>query len=333
MHRKLHRLLPAAPALLLAAAVAGCATSSTGARHVALVAYSTPKAAYAKLIPAFQATSAGRGVTFSTSFGPSGQQSRSVAAGLGADVVAFSLAPDIDRLAKAGLVAGDWSATEPHSGVVSDSVVVFTVRRGNPKHIRTWADLVRPGVKVLTPNPFTSGGARWNLMAAYGAQIKAGATPAEALAYLQRLLRNVAVQDKSAADELNTFAGGEGDVALTYENEAIAAQRKGLSVDYVVPEATILIQTPVAPLKSASSAARAFVSFLFTPAAQRVFAAQGYRPVLPSAASAGRFPAPASLFTIKDLGGWKQVTNTFFDPQKGSVARIESALGVSTASK
>src|SRR2546423_11823443 len=191
------RLLLAISLAVLALGLAACGGSSSGGGDkLSLVAYSTPKEAYAQLIPAFQRTPTGKGVTFTQSYGPSGDQSRAVASGLPADVVAFSLAPDVNKLVDKGLVAKGW-ASGPDQGNVTDSVVVLAVRKGNPKHIRGWDDLVKPGVQVITPNPFTSGGARWNVMAAYGAQIQQGRTPAQALEYLGHLFKNVAVQDKS----------------------------------------------------------------------------------------------------------------------------------------
>ena len=201
---------------------------------VALVAYSTPREAYAELIPAFQKTDAGAGVTFDESYGSSGEQSRGVEAGLPADVVEFSLEPDMTRLVDAGLVAADWNQNE-YDGFVTKSVVVLVVRKGNPKGITGWADLTKPDVEVIEPNPFTSGGAKWNIMAAYGAQLKQGKSEDEAKAYLKDLFDHVPVQDKSAREALQTFIGGKGDVLLSYENEAIAAQQAGEDVEYVVP--------------------------------------------------------------------------------------------------
>lgn len=323
----------ALPAVLLAAAlgVSACGSSSSK-NQLSLVAYSTPKEAYAELIPAFNKTPAGKGITFTQSYGPSGDQSRSVAAGLPADVVAFSLAPDVSKLVDAGLVDKNW-ASGPTQGFVTDSVVVLTVRKGNPKNIHTWADLLKPGVQVITPNPFTSGGARWNVMAAYGAQLEQGKTPAQALDYLGKLFKNVAVQDKSARDALQTFTGGKGDVLISYENEAITAQQKGEKVDYVVPAQTILIQNPIAVTSKSSNKtkAQAFVSYLLTPAAQRIFAQKGYRTVLTGQANTKRYPNPPGLFRIDKLGGWSKVTKQFFDPDKGEFAKIERSLGVSTA--
>jgi sulfate/thiosulfate transport system substrate-binding protein len=312
----------------------GNGSSSKGGTQLNLVAYSTPKKAYDKLIAAFEQTPQGKGVSFSESFGPSGAQSRAVAAGQPADVVAFSTEPDISRLVKAGIVSPKWG-TVGTNGVPSDSVVVLVVRKGNPKHITGWDDLVRPGVDVITPNPATSGSARWNVLAAYGAERKEGKTPAQALAYVNTLLsKNVSVQPSSASSALQTFTTGKGDVLLDYESDAIAAEKAGDAVQYIVPNHTILIQTPVAVTSKAPAAAKAFVDWLFTPAAQAIWAKEGYRPVLSSAAkqSGSAFPAAGDPFTINSLGGWTQVDKSFFDPSNGSVTKIEQAAGVPTAS-
>ncbi len=304
-------------------------SSSSGEKKVALVAYSTPQGAYEKLIPAFQATPEGKGVSFSQSFGPSGEQSRAVVNGLHADVVNFSLEPDVERLVKAGLVSSSWNQNATH-GFVTSSVAVIIVRKGNPKHITSWNDLVKPGVQVLTPNPFTSGSARWNIMAAYGAQLKEGKTPAEAEAYLKELFKNVVSQDSSARNALQTFLAGRGDALIDYEDEAIADQKKGASIEYVVPAATILIQNPLAVVGSSASG-KAFEKYLLSPAGQKIWAEKGYRPVIPGVAEPGEFPTPKSLFTIESLGGWKKVTKLFFEPETGIVTKIEQSLGVSTA--
>jgi sulfate transport system substrate-binding protein len=311
--------------------LAACGGSSSGGNGISLVAYSTPKEAYADLIPAFQKTPAGKGATFTQSYGASGDQSRAVDSGLKADIVAFSLEPDVTRLVKDGIVDASWNANA-HKGMVTDSVVALAVRKGNPKGIKGWADLVKPGVKVVTPNPFTSGGARWNVMAAYGSQLEQGKTPAQGEAFLGSLFKNVVVQDKSARDALQTFASGKGDVLIAYENEAIAAQQKGIALDYVIPDQTILIENPIAVTKKSSNAkkAKAFVDFLYTPAAQKIFASKGYRPVLSNLVDKKQFPTPKALFTIQKLGGWSSVTTRFFDPQKGVVAGIEQKLGVTT---
>ena len=306
------------------------AVASGAARDVklSLVAYSTPREAYARLIPAFQKTAPGKDVSFSQSYGASGEQSRAVAAGLSADVVAFSLAPDVTSLVQKGLVSRSWSKNK-WNGMVTRSVVVFVLRDGNPKKIRTWDDLVKPGVQVVTPNPFTSGGARWNVMAAYGAQLRAGKTPRQAVAYLQKLFKHVVAQPSSAREALQTFLAGRGDAMLAYENEALFAQKHGQPLQFLIPKATILIENPVAVTASSSHKrqASAFVDFLHTQAAQKIFADNGYRPLLKAAAKGRSFPSRPMLFTIKYVGGWPRVEKRFFDPKTGVMAKIESSLG------
>jgi sulfate/thiosulfate transport system substrate-binding protein len=331
----------ALPLLAVLAACGGASDTKGGAStgggdnssaELALVAYSTPQVVYDDVIPAFQKTAAGKGVGFTQSYGASGDQSRAVENGQKADVVAFSLAPDVDRLVKDGLVADDWADT-PTKGMVSNSVVVLMVRKGNPKGIHGWADLLKPGVQVLTPNPFTSGSAKWNIMAAYGAQLRQGRTPRQALSYLSQLItRHVKVQDKSGREAVQDFLGGNGDVCISYENEAITARQKGADVDYVIPGQTILIQNPAAVTAKAPSQAEDFLDYLTTKPAQEAFAKHGYRPVLQDVfrEHAKEFPQPKQLFTIDDLGGWTKVNDEFFDPDKGSVAQIESDAGVST---
>jgi sulfate/thiosulfate-binding protein len=310
---------------------ASAATGGSGGGRLSLVAYSTPKEAYAELIPAFQKTAAGKGVTFTQSYGASGAQSRAILAGLPTDVAALSLAPDVSKLADAGLVAKSWDAGPLH-GMVSRSVVVLVVRKGNPKGIKGWDDLIRPGVSVLTPNPLSSGGARWNVMAAYGAQIKAGKTQAQALDYLKQLFGHVAVQDPSAAASLQTFSRGVGDVLISYENEAIAARDHGQAVDWLVPGSTILIENPIAVVSSGKhqQTAEAFVDFLRSKPAQEIFAKHGYRPVVDGVTGPEAFPTPPQLFTIDDLGGWPKVTKTFFDPSSGLIVPLEKAVGASS---
>jgi sulfate/thiosulfate transport system substrate-binding protein len=319
----------------LALGVSAVAGASGKDVKLSLVAYSTPREAYAKLIPMFQATPAGDGVSFTQSYGASGDQARAVQAGLKADIVALSLAPDVDQLVKAGLVDARWNR-QSDRGMVTDSVVVFAVRDGNPKKIKSWDDLLERGVQVITPNPFTSGGARWNVMAAYGAWLKLGKTNAQARAKLLQLFQHVAVQDKSARDSLNTFLSGKGDVLLTYENEAIAARLAGQKVQYVIPRSTILIENPIAVTKTSDNKdkANAFVRFLKTPAAQQVFADRGYRPIVKSVLEANRkkFPVRPGQFTIDQLGlgGWTKVQKDFFDPDKSVMAAIEKTVGGAT---
>jgi sulfate/thiosulfate-binding protein len=315
---------------LVAAVAVGCGGTSEagGGSSLSLVAYSTPKEAYAEIIPAFQKTPAGKGVKFSQSYGSSGEQSRAVAGGLPADVVALSLAPDVNKLVDPGIVDANWNKDQ-YGGFVTNSVVVFAVRKGNPKNIKTWDDLTKPGVEVIEPNPFTSGGAKWNVMAAYGSQIEQGKSPAEAEGYLKKLFGNVAVQDKSAREALQTFASGKGDVLIAYENEAITAQQKGEDVDYVVPDQTILIQNPIAVTSDAKKGAKEFVDFTRTDEAQKIFAAKGYRSINESLVDKAKYPTPSGLFKIDKFGGWSAVNDKFFDPE-GIVGKIERDLGVAT---
>jgi sulfate transport system substrate-binding protein len=322
---------------LLAVALTACVSTADaggGKVQLSLVAYSTPQAAYDEIIEAFQATPEGKNVTFQKSFGASGDQSRAVVSGLAADVVAFSLEPDLTRLVKAGVVSGDWR-TGPGNGMVTRSVVVIGTRAGNPKKLTAWTDLTRPGVEVITPNPFTSGGARWNVLAAYGAESAKGRDRAGGVRYLGTLFAHVPVQDDSARKSLQTFVGGKGDAILAYENEAIFARQKGQKVDYTIPDSTILIENPAAvTAKSEHPAeARAFLDFLHGATAQRIFAANGYRPTAANVPGAPSFPTPPGLFTIDDLGGWTRVTAEFFDPQQSVMADVERKLGVATEKK
>ena len=216
-------------------------------------------------------------------------------------------------------------------------MVVFVVRKGNPKHITSWADLVKPGVQVITPNPSTSGSARWNILAAYGAQLKQGKTPAQALAFVKTLItKNVSVEDSSASAALQTFTSGKGDVLLDYESDAIAAEKAGDAVQYIIPKQTILIQTPIAVMAKSSHAtqAKAFLAYQWSPAGQTIWAQQGYRPVLAAVAEqfTKQFPVPPQLFDIGYLGGWTNVKKQFFDPSTGSITKIEQAAGYPTAS-
>ncbi|HEY7453912.1 MAG TPA: sulfate ABC transporter substrate-binding protein [Thermoleophilaceae bacterium] len=326
--------------LLLAAA--GCGGQSSASEDgggdgsggkLTLVAYSTPEEAYKELIPAFNKTPEGKGVGFSQSYAASGEQSRAVEGGLPADVVEFSLEPDMTRLVDADLVDPGWNQNE-HRGMVTNSVVVFMVRKGNPKGIRDWDDLVSGDVEVLEPNPFTSGGAKWNIMAAYGAQLEKGKSKQEAEQYLAELFKNVPVLDKSARESLQTFSSGKGDVLLGYENEAILAREKGEELDYIVPDQTLLIENPVAATTEAKDPdlAQKFVDFLYTDEAQEIFVGKGYRPVVDGIPGADEFPTPPALFEITKFGGWGEVNTDFFDPEQGLVAKIFQSQGKSTAS-
>ena len=311
----------------------GGSSTDKGSKSLSLVAYSTPQVVYDEIIPAFQKTGDGEGVGFKSSFGASGEQSRAVEAGLKADVVSFSTEPDMTRLVDAGLVGKDWNTT-PNKGLVTTSVVSFIVRKGNPKHIKTWDDLLKPGVQVLTPNPFTSGAAKWNLLAGYGAKSDAGKNPQAGLDYLTELLtKHVKVQDKSGREALQTFTSGTGDVLLSYEYEATTAQKKGEKVEYVTPDDTIKINIDIATTEKAAPQAQKFLDYVLSKPGQERFAAWGYRPVNQEvlSANANKFPNPPGLFTIEDLGGWSKVNDEMFDIEKGSIAKIEEDAGVSTA--
>ena len=336
-----NRLLSGLVLIVALLAAAGCGGQSSASSaggdgsggKLTLVAYSTPEEAYKELIPAFNGTPEGKGVSFSQSYAASGEQSRAVEGGLPADVVEFSLEPDMTRLVDADLVDKSWNQNE-HKGMVTNSVVVLMVRKGNPKNIKGWDDLVTGKVDVLEPNPFTSGGAKWNIMAAYGAQLEAGKSPQEAKQYIADLFENVSVLDKSARESLATFSSGKGDVLLGYENEAILAQQKGEDLDYIVPDQTILIENPVAATSEAKDPelAQSFVDFLYTPEAQKIFVGKGYRPVVKDTPGADKFPEPAQLFDITKFGGWEEVNTDFFDPEKGVVAKIFQSQGKSTES-
>ncbi|WP_372790695.1 extracellular solute-binding protein [Paraconexibacter sp.] len=285
------------------------AGATSGGGSLSLVAYSTPQVVYDELIPAFGATAAGRGVAVKTSFGASGDQSRAVDAGQKADVVSFSIEPDMTRLQDAGVVS-DFRT-------ISTSQVAFIVRKGNPKKIRGWDDLLANGVEVVTPNPFTSGAAKWNLLGAYAH----GGLP-----YTEKLLtEHVKVQDKSGREALQTFTAGTGDVLLSYAYEGVTAQKKGADVDVVIPDDTLRIDILIARTKDAGPEADAFIDYATGPAGQKFFAGWGYDPP-----AGPRKPAP-KLRTIEDLGGWKKLNADLFDPETGSIAKIEEAAGVSTA--
>jgi sulfate transport system substrate-binding protein len=324
---------------VVALALAGCGGSADakggdgGGEKVtlSLVSYSTPQAAFEKIIDAFQQTPAGQNVEFEQSYGASGDQSRAVEAGLPADIVEFSLEPDMTRLVEAGIVAKSWNGND-YNGMVSDSVVVIATRPGNPKGISDWPDLVKPDVEVVTPNPFTSGGARWNVMAAYGGALAEGQSEKNARQFLVELFRHVPVQDSSARESLQTFVGGKGDAMLAYENEVIFAKDNGQELDYTVPDDTILIENPVAVTTNSKHPveAQAFLDFLYTDAAQKTFSENGYRPVV-DGTSARDFPTPSGLFDISKFGGWAEAAPEFFDPENGFLVDIENELGVPTS--
>ena len=331
--------LAAVLVLLIAAFVAGCGSSSnsspssSGGGKLDVVGYSTPESVYQEsLEPAFEKTTAGNGVSFSNSFGASGDQSRAVVAGQPASVVHFSQAGDMERLVEEGeLVSKDWEK-QPYGGIATDSVVVLVVRKGNPKGIHSFDDLQSEDVGIVTPNPFSSGSARWNLMAVYGTAIDEGKSPEQALEAVKTVLEKTVAQPGSGSDALAAFTQGEGDVLLSYENEAIKAEREGEDVEYAIPPSTIQIETPIAVTESAPEpAAEDFLKFLWSDAGQEIWAENGYRPVNPKLVDPKRFPTPKNLFKISQFGGWGKVNEEFFDSETGSVAKIESELGVSTS--
>jgi sulfate/thiosulfate transport system substrate-binding protein len=340
--RSVNAGLMAALFALVIAVVTGCGSSSNDSSSsggsssggtLNVVGYSTPESVYQEsLEPAFEKTSTGKGVSFSNSFGASGDQSRAVAAGQPASVVHFAQTGDMERLVEEGeLVSKNWDK-QPYGGIAQDSVVVITVRKGNPKGIHSLDDVLSKDVSVVTPNPFSSGAARWNIMAVYGSQINEGKSPDQALAAVKTLLEKTAAQPGSARDALAAFTQGEGDVLLGYENEAIKAEKEGEDVEHVIPPSTIQIETPIAVTKEAPEpAAEDFLKFIWSDAGQEIWAENGYRPVNPKLVDPKQFPTPKELFKISQFGGWGKVNDEFFDEETGSVAKIEGELGVSTS--
>ncbi len=306
------------------------ASSETGKGQVKLVlgAYTTPREAYGELIPIFQKQwkdKTGQDVVFEESYLGSGAQSRAIVEGFEADIAALSLEADINRIEKAGLITHDWKSG-PYKGMVSDSIAVIGVRKGNPEGIKDWADLAKPGLEVLTPNPKSSGGAMWNIMALYGAALRGHVEgvpkgdEAAAQKYLLDVLNNVTVLDKGARESITNYEKGVGDAIITYENEIQVGHKNGQDYEYIIPTSTILIENPVAVIDAYAdkhgtrAAAEAFVEFLFTPEAQQVFAKYGLRSVDPEVAkaTAAQYPVVEDIFTIQEFGGWAEVTPKFF---------------------
>ncbi len=306
-------------------------------RTVSLAAYTTPREAYARLLPLFSAeweAKTGEKLAFEETYQASGAQARAVVGGLKADVVALSLEPDINKIVDAGLISHPWQDTA-HQGIVTQSIVVIAVRPGNPKNIQDWGDLAQPGLSVLTPNVKTSGGAMWNIAAITGASLRghtgvAAGDDAAAAQVLSGILRNVTVMDKGARESMLTFEGGTGDAAITYENEVLVAKAAGKAMDYVVPKSTILIENPIAVVDTYAKAhgnlevSQALVSYLHSPPAQQIFAESGLRPMEPGLVPSG-LPVVAEPFSIRDLGGWKVVQEKVF----GSAGIYAKALELS----
>ncbi|AII09863.1 sulfate transport system substrate-binding protein [Rhodococcus wratislaviensis] len=305
---------------------ADSAGADGSAGTINLYAYAVPKPGFDKLIPAFNATDEGKGVAFQPSYGASGDQSRKVKDGAEADFVNFSVEPDITRLVDAGLVDKSWNQ-DAYNGIPFGSVVTIVVREGNPKNIRDWDDLLRPDVEVVTPNPFSSGSAKWNLLAPYAAKSNGGQDPAAGLAYITSLVNDhVKIQPKSGREASEAFLQGTGDVLLSYENEALFIEGNGDPVEHVTPPTTFKIENPVAVLSNSKNLekANAFKDFLYTTEGQKLWGEAGFRPVDPAVAAefADKFPEPAKLWTIADLGGWSKVDSEVFAKDTGSIAVI-----------
>ena len=314
------------------------ADSSSGDEAVTLniVGFAVPEAANVAIAEEFNKTDDGKNVSFKSSYGASGDQSRAVAEGLAADYVHFSVASDVTRLVDEGLVADDWDSG-PTKGIVSSSVVVFAVREGNPKDIQDWDDLIQPGVEIVTPNPASSGSARWNALAAYGQVIEAGGTEEEATQYLTDFFANVVSLPSSGRDATTAFLGGTGDVLMAYENEAILAHQNGEKFDYIVPDTTMLIENPAAVLIDANPKAQTWLDFVLSKDGQKQFALKGFRPVIDDVDygevegandPSDPFPEVTNLLTVTDdFGSWSELSDKFFDEETGIVTVIIAESG------
>ena len=313
------------------------AAAAAARSQVSIVGFSILKTANKQVIADFQKTDAGKDVAFKESYGASGDQARAVIAGLKADEVHLSLEPDMTKLTDENLVDQDWKSG-PNKGIVTQSVVAIVTRKGNPKGIKTWDDLVKPGVKIVTPNPGSSGSAKWNILAAYGHVLANGGSEADAQAYLKKFLANVAAFPGSGKDATTAFEGGTGDVLLSYENEAIQARAAGADFDYFIPDETLLIQNPAAVTKDASSAAKDWLDFQLSKDGQTDYAKQGFRPlddtikvdVKGANDPSDAFPTPKTLLTIDDdFGGWAEANKKYFDEDNGIVTKLIADSGKS----
>lgn len=323
----------AATATLLAACgggssdVAGGGNQAEGAdTTLTLVAYAVPEPGWSKIIPAFAATEEGKGVAVTTSYGASGDQSRAVVDGKPADIVNFSVEPDITRLVKADKVSEDWNA-DATNGIPFGSVVSLVVRKGNPKNINDWDDLLQPGLEVVTPSPLSSGSAKWNLLAPYAAKSNGGENQDAGIDFVTKLVtEHVRTRPSSGREATDVFLQGTGDVLISYENEAINVERQGKPVEHINPPQTFKIENPVAVVTSSAhqQKANALKNFLYTPEGQKIWAQAGFRPVDPSVAEdfASDFPPPQRLWTIDDLGGWSAVDPALFDKDNGTITKI-----------
>jgi len=308
--------------------VAGSSGAPKADTTLTLVAYAVPQPGWDKIIPAFAATPEGKGVAVTASYGASGDQSHGVADGKPADIVNFSVEPDVTRLVKANKVAKDWNA-DATKGIPFGSVVTLLVRKDNPKNIKDWDDLLQPGLEVVTPDPRSSGSAKWNLLAPYAAKSDGGKNPQAGLDFINKLVtEHVKTRPGSGKDATTVFLQGTGDVLISYENEAINTERQHPNDGYthITPPDTFKIENPVAVVSTSShlDQATALKNFLFTPEGQKLWAEAGFRPVDPSVAKdfASDFPTPATLRTIADLGGWSAVDPALFDKDNGSITKI-----------
>jgi sulfate/thiosulfate-binding protein len=323
--------------------LSGCASSEGtsgatdgGKETINLVGFAVPEAANKAIAAEWATTEDGKGVEFTTSYGASGDQSRAVASGLPADYVHFSVASDVTRLVDEGLVDETWD-DGPTKGVVSSSVVVFAVRPGNPKDIRTWDDLIRPGIEIVTPNPASSGAARWNALAAWGQVVEAGGSEADAEGYLEKFFANVVALPGSGRDATTAFLGGTGDVLMAYENEAILAHQNGEEFDYLIPDTTLLIENPGAVLEEATPKAQQWLDFVLSEDGQRQFARTGFRPVIDGVDfgevegandPSNPYPEVENLLTVEeDFESWDALSDKFFDEERGIVTKIIVASG------
>jgi len=290
-----------------------------------IVGFAVPEAANKAIAGEFTKTEDGRGVKFKTSYGASGDQSRAVEGGLKADYVHFSVATDVDRLVKAGLVDANYDQGE-NKGIVSSSIVVLGVRQGNPKNIQGWDDLIKPGVGIVTANPASSGAARWNALGAWTHITENGGSEADATKFVDALFKNVVSLTNSGRDATTSFLEGNGDVLIAYENEAILAAQNGEGFDYVIPDTTFKIENAGALLKKHTPAAEAWLDFVISDEGQKQFALKGFRPIRDDVDYGGTvegapdpahpFPAVKHLVTLDDIGGWAAVKDKLFGDGK-----------------
>ncbi len=299
--------------------------------EISIVGFAVPEAANKAIAEAWTQTPEGEGIDFKTSYGASGDQSRAVVDGLDADYVHFSVTSDVTRLVDAGLVSDAWD-DGPNKGVVSSSIVVFAVRPGNPKGIETWDDLIQPGVEIVTPNPASSGSARWNALAAYGQVIESGGTEEQATEYVTKFFENVVALPSSGRDATTAFLGGTGDVLMAYENEAILAHQNGEEFDYIIPDTTMLIENPGAYLIDANPRTADWLNFVLSAEGQEQFALKGFRPIIDGVDfgevqgandPANPYPPVTNLLTVADdFGSWSELSDKFFDEEDGIVTKI-----------